>query len=30
MRILLLSYCFPPVPLIEAQVAAKVSGHLGA
>ncbi len=28
MRILLLSYCFPPVPLIEAQVAAKVSGHL--
>jgi len=29
-RILLLSYCFPPVPLIEAQVAAKVSGHLGA
>ncbi len=30
MRILLLSYCFPPVPLIEAQVAAKVSGHLDA
>lgn len=30
MRVLLLSYCFPPVPLIEAQVAAKVSGHLGA
>jgi len=30
MRILLLSYCFPPVPLIEAQVTAKVSGHLGA
>lgn len=30
MRILLLSYCFPPVPLIEAQVAAKVSGNLGA
>jgi glycosyltransferase involved in cell wall biosynthesis len=30
MRILLLSYCFPPVPLIEAQVAAKVTGHLGA
>ncbi len=30
MRILLLSYCFPPVPLIEAQVAAKASGHLGA
>jgi glycosyltransferase involved in cell wall biosynthesis len=30
MRILLLSYCFPPMPLIEAQVAAKVSGHLGA
>jgi hypothetical protein len=30
MRVLLLSYCFPPVPLIEAQVAAKVSGRLGA
>jgi glycosyltransferase involved in cell wall biosynthesis len=30
MRILLLSYCFPPVPLIEAQVAAKATGHLGA
>lgn len=30
MRILLLSYCFPPVPLIEAQVTAKVSAHLGA
>lgn len=30
MRILLLSYCFPPMPLIEAQVAAKVSGHLDA
>jgi len=30
MRILLLSYCFPPMPLIEAQVAAKVSGRLDA
>jgi glycosyltransferase involved in cell wall biosynthesis len=30
MRILILSYCFPPVPLIEAQVAAKATGHLGA
>jgi hypothetical protein len=30
LRILLLSYCFPPVPLIEAHVTAKVSGRLEA
>lgn len=30
MRILLLSYCFPPVPLTEAHVTAKVMGHVDA